>query len=923
MMSTTFLFTDIAGSTRLWQEHPEAMGVALATHDDMIGEAVTSRGGRVFKHTGDGVAAVFDDPEAAVEAASWIQQWMSATTHAAIGSLAVRIGIHTGEAEERDGDYFGLAVSRTARLMDAGHGGQVLVSFATRGLIDDADERLLDIGEYRLRDLTSPERIYQMRIDGQHTEFPRLRTLDAAPNNLPLVPTSFVGREQEQEELADLIRTSRLVTVSGVGGAGKTRLALQVAADIAPHFSDGVWLVELAPVTDPDAIDPALVGGLGLSQPSGITARQVILDHLAARSALLVVDNCEHLIDAAAELVDAIVATAPDVKVVATSRELLGVSGEVSYLLRSLGMPVKGDDDLAAVRSADAVRLFVERAAAARPGFTLTADNAGVVTNICRRLDGMPLAIELAAARLRSFSVDQIASHLDQRFRLLTGGARTALPRQQTLTAAIDWSYRLLSEAEKSLFLRLSVFSGGFTYEAAEAVCVGPPVDSLDILELLPALVDKSLVVAEEADGDVRYRLLETLRQYARDRLDEVGDPETWRRRHAEHYAGLAAPEIRRRMRGPEGPEVRQSIRVEMSNLRQGMNFALSVDDPELALALLYPFYRISLVDEHWSELLGWSEEVGRLVDDDTLPHLRAEWLAGYGAAHYLSGDRAQAIRLLEEAVSIYRSLDEQEADPDVLVDFPRALNNLGLVLMYSGRAGERNEVYTELQEEMLELAQRLADEVAEALALANLAHHRDPGGDPAHARDLFVQAEEAGRKVGSDRLAGLADQRAYFEFSQGELDEAARQWEKSTRLAEEIGDVGSALRSRMSLAACQVEQGDLDAADRFGKAVADVLADPEMSTGMLNHPVLLVFGAGVDAALGRLEQVAMAAGASEKLEQRDLIVRWDLVDYFQRTVEKACRGLGESAFEAARSRGAVLDDDDLTAFLLESRSSA
>lgn len=914
-MADTFLITDIAGSTRLWEEHPQSMGEALAAHDRVIDEAVTSVGGRVFKHTGDGMAAVFADPLAAVKAASRIHERLGDIPVEGVGSLSVRIGIHTGEAEERDGDYFGLAVSRTARLMDAGHGGQILCSSVTGRLVEDA-VRLVDLGEHRLRDLTSPERIYQLAVDGAGTTFPRLRTLDVAPNNLPHFPTSFVGRHEEQQELAELISNSRLVTITGVGGAGKTRLALQVAADLVPRFPAGVWLAELATVTDPDALDAAVMATLGLGQPSGSDPRRVIMEHLAGKEALLVVDNCEHLIDAAASLVAEILAAAPEVKVVATSRELLGVSGEVSYRLRSLTVPGRDVRDLVAARATDAVGLFVERATTGRPDFQLTDDNASTVADICRRLDGMPLAIELAAARLRSFSVDQIAAHLDQRFRLLTGGARTALPRQQTLTAAIDWSYRLLEEAEKAMFRRLSIFSGGFTYEAVEEVCPGDPVGRFDVLELLPNLVDKSLVVADEADGEVRYRLLETLRQFARDRLDEEGDAETWRERHARHYARLSDADMRRRAFGPHGPEVRRLLRAESSNLRRALDWALGIGESELVFALFYSLARVFGMDGRWSELLAWSEMVGELVDSDTPLRLRAQWMASHGTALYYKPDHEGAVEMLGGAADILRRLDEDGADPDTLIDFPRVLNNLGFVLLYTGRGGERNEVYTELQHEVLDVARRLGDEFWEAVALANLAHHRDPGGDPVRARGLFEEAEAAARRVGPDRLAGLADQRAYFEFSQGEIAEACRRWAEASRLAEEVGDPQSAAASRLARAAGRVEQGDLEAAEDFQAAVVQLLADPEVERSRAFHQTVLVFGAGVDAAFGRLERVASAAGVSETLADGGLTVRWDLLDYFEGIKERARQELGEERYEEIRSQSAARPDDELAALV-------
>lgn len=916
---TTFLFTDIAGSTRLWQQNPAAMEAALAAHDQLLNEAVIESGGRVFKHTGDGVAAVFEEPVAAVEAATEIQRRLNETPHGELGTLSIRIGIHTGTAAEREGDYFGLAVSRTARLMDAGHGGQVLCSAVTGELVEEAGIPLVDLGEHRLRDLTSPERIYQVTVDGIADDFPRLRTLDAAPNNLPHFSTSFVGREAELGELDELLDQQRMVTIAGVGGAGKTRLALHVAADVAPRFSDGVWLVELATVTDANAIDAAVVAAFDLQQSSGTSPRQVILEHVSAREMVVVVDNCEHLIDAAAGLIDDILNAAPKVSVIATSRELLGISGEVSYRLRSMAVPDRDELDLQEIRSADAIGLFAERATAGRPDFAVTSENASTVADICRRLDGMPLAIELAAARLRSFSLEQIASYLDQRFRLLTGGARTAMPRQQTLTAAIDWSYRLLSGPEKALFRRLSVFSGGFTFEAVETICSGDPIAELDVLELLPALVDKSLVVVDEVHGASRYGLLETLRQYARDRLDEESGSDEWRRRHAHFFGRLSGPEIRRRIWGPDGPQIRREIQAEMANLRQAMTWAIGAEETELAIASLYPYSRVSLARGQWSELLSWCEQIADQVTEETPPLDKASWLTTYGAAHYLGGDSIRAIELVEESVAIFRELDEQGMEADVVVDFARALNNLSLFLLYSDRGGPRNEIYTAMQDEVLELGRRSEDQFTIAMALANLAHHRDPGGDPVAARRLFEEAEAAARGLGSDRLAGLASQRAFFEFSQGEWEEAACQFETAERLSEDLDRANPQLRA--GLAACRVELGDLSAAEDYVDAATEVLADPETRSGMSSHQLLLALGAGVDRALRLFERVATAAGASEALAGRDLTVRWDLVDHLERAVAEARSTMDEDRFEVASQRGRSMSDDQLTTFVVEPRS--
>jgi predicted ATPase/class 3 adenylate cyclase len=660
--TSTFVFSDIEGSTRLWQAHPEAMKSALAVHDSLIADAVSSQGGRVFKHTGDGMAAVFSSARDAVVAASEIQRGLANTKLPAIGELRVRIGIHTGEAEDRDGDFFGEVVSRTARLMSVGHGGQTLVSQVAAQLADLDSFPFQDLGEHRLRDLSRPERIYELVVEEVGSDFPPLRTLDQARHNLPILTTSFVGRDQEVSELAKLVLGSRLVTVTGVGGSGKTRVALQAVANLVAEFSGGIWFVELAPVADPDRVDDAVGDGIGVSYRTGASVRESILAHFDDRPALLVIDNCEHVIDAAADLVEEIVTHAQSVRIVATSRELLSVPGEVSYGLRSMRLPTPGDDAVE-VRHADSVRLFEERAMAARPDFRLTRSNAGAVVEICRRLDGMPLAIELAAARLRSFSPAQVAEHLDQRFRLLTGGSRTALPRQQTLTATIEWSYRLLDESEQALFRRLSVFQGGFTYEAVAAICAGPPVDEFDILELIPALVDKSLVVAEDRSSGVRYRLLETIRQFGRDRLDDEGQADVWRERHARHFAALSRMGTTLNLNGPDRGIWVERLTTEMDNIRQATTWAIGVGDAELAADAMYGFSRILAFQGHWSEPVARYEEViaqgGGFSDEQ-----RAETLTTYGSVLMHSPRRVEAIDVLREAVDIYRRSGSRRCRP-------------------------------------------------------------------------------------------------------------------------------------------------------------------------------------------------------------------------------------------------------------------
>ena len=432
--TVTFLFTDLEGSTRLWQEHPEAMQVASARHDDLVRALIEAHDGYVVKTTGDGFHAAFGAAHDAVHAAVAAQGALSTEAWGEIGPLVVRMGVHTGPAEIRDGDYYGTAVNRAARLMSVAHGGQIVVSLTTKELVQDRGVELVDLGEHHLRDLARVDRVYQVVADGLPNEFPRLRSLEAFAGNLPLPTTSFVGRDVELAVVDTSLQSARLVTLTGVGGVGKTRLSLQVAAHALPRFPDGAWFCELAGATDDDSLLQVVMSTLGVTALPGTTPERSIVEFLRTRAALVLFDNCEHLLDAASQLVDAVLRECPNIRILASSREGLGVPGEHMVAVRSLGVP-RIDDSFDTIVGSDAVELFVERAAAVRAGFVLETANAGAVAEICQRLDGIPLAIELAAARVATMNPRDIASHIDERFRLLTGGRRTGIERHQTLRA--------------------------------------------------------------------------------------------------------------------------------------------------------------------------------------------------------------------------------------------------------------------------------------------------------------------------------------------------------------------------------------------------------------------------------------------------------------------------------------------------------
>jgi len=577
--TVTFLFTDIEGSTRLWDEHPEAMRPALARHDELARTAIESHGGIVVKTTGDGFHAAFGTAHDGIDAAINAQLALGAERWDATGPLRVRMGLHTCEAEVRDGDYYGSGVNRAARLMSVAHGGQIVVSAVTSELVRGSSVEFVDLGEHRLRDLANSERVFEVRAPGLATAFPPLLSLDAFPGNLPARQTSFVGRVKELDKIADALRVSPLVTLTGVGGVGKTRLALQVAAQVLPQYPEGAWFCELAAASDPESLVEIVAATFGVPLRTGMDLAQSVVEYLRSKRLLLVLDNCEHLLDAAGDLAEAIVESCPLVRVLATSREGLAVDGEQVIPLRSLGLPGAAGDSVG-VESSDAARLFLDRAQSSQADFSLTAGDAAAVAEICRRLDGIPLAIELAAARAVAMSPSEIAELLDERFRLLAGGRRSAVERHQTLRATVDWSYALLDAGERLVFDRLGVFSGSFDGADATAVVSGEGVERFDVLDALTGLVSKSMLTAERTDaGTTRYQLLETLRHYARERLDEAQSIDHWRRSHAQHFAVFAeraAPELL----GPDEFAARARIIDATDNLRAAFTWAMDRTEP-------------------------------------------------------------------------------------------------------------------------------------------------------------------------------------------------------------------------------------------------------------------------------------------------------------------------------------------------------
>jgi len=691
--TVTFLFTDIEGSTRLWEKRPDEMRAALAEHDALLRAAIDAHNGYVFSTGGDGFAVAFSRAHDAVEAARKAQ--VALADHSLI---RVRMGVHTGEVQERDGDYFGPAVNRAARIMATGHGGQVLLSAVTRALLEVGHE-FRDLGEHRLRDLSSVERLFQLG----DAIFPALRTTDVGPNNLPLQLTDFLGREELVEEIHDLISTHRLVTLTGVGGVGKTRLALHTAARLLPAFPDGVWLCELATLTDPTRVANAIAASLRVPDRSIEDTADTIIDVVGSARVLLVLDNCEHVIDVAARLIQRLVSGCEHLGVLATSREALGVGGERVVRVPSL---LVGESDW----------LFLERAVSADHAFALDEAGRASIGRICTRLDGIPLAIELAAARAAAMPVDEIERRLDQRFRLLTGGSRAALERHQTLQAAVSWSYDLLSEPERAVFVRLSVFVGGFTLNEAEQVVSGDGVDDWDVVDLLGHLVAKSLVIRQ---GD-RYQLLETLRQFGRQKLIDNSEMATFRERHAQAFLAVAR-EAGRRGGGMTFEEFRH-LAPDVDNLRAAYDWLLENDQIESALRIL---------DEPRWLWPRWADETVQRYRRafEANPPPSEQLVTSYAIAAWnasVSGDRQATTSFAERSLMLARDLG---VDGD-----PSAPFALAMLAMFD----DRSEEAVLFAQQSVDLAIARNDRVAQLGGLTTLARELARLGRTDDATEAF-----------------------------------------------------------------------------------------------------------------------------------------------------------------------------------------
>lgn len=899
----TFLFTDIAGSTRLWEDHGDAMAATLNRHDEVMREAVEAFDGYLVKSTGDGALAAFSDVRDALRAAVSAQQTFADPGWDGKLALKVRTAIHTGTATERDGDYFGPVLNRAARLLAIGHGGQLLLSNSAASLARDVLDdgyRLIDLGEHRLRDLSRTERIFQLVVPDLGHDFPPLRSLDRVPTNLSEQLTSFVGRDRELREIGALLRAHRLVTITGVGGVGKTRLALQLAAEVSTWNTDGVWVCELASAETDQMMVEVMGAVLGVPARGSLSRCESIVEFLRTKKVLLVVDNCEHLLDAVATVVTAILRECPSVTVLATSREGLGVEGERLWPLRSLSLaPVGASDD--EVAASDAVSLFVDRALGADPGFARGSapGSTTAVAEICRRLDGIPLAIELAAARTAALSTSEIATLLDERFRLLTRGRRGAVDRHQTLRATVDWSYSLLSESERLLFDRLGVFPGSFDARAAGMVAAGDGVDAFAVIDLLTELVAKSMLVADRsADDTIRYVLLETLRDYALEHLALRGETDDLRRRHAAHYAAVAE-HMGPGLLSPDEVVWRDRVGLELDNLRAAVDWSLeSEGDEELAFRIIAAL-AYEVTDFRAAGIGAWAERAAHTSALDASPC--RSWVLGvaaYGAFH--RGD-------LTAAEAYARALDVEPTPAWV-----HAQGALGNVAASRGDLASALEIYGAAR-----AAVGAGDEwrYPSCWVPAVRAIYAGIAGDRELARAETEAGLEAARGFGQPSALALALYVCAMTRMDDEPDRALRDAEESVALHRAGASDVVYANATLVTSVLRERAGDIAgaaAAAREAVAHADAIGDRSGTYGLSSALRLLFTGGDIEGAVvlagavidGWFRELVLTT--SDELTQRDAILR------------SAAQTLGPDRYAAARARGAAMAYEAVIRYVLE-----
>jgi predicted ATPase/class 3 adenylate cyclase len=903
--TVTLLFTDIEGSTRLLRELGNRYEKVLDDHRRLLREAFAAQEGTEVDTAGDGFFYAFPRARNALIAA--VEGQRALAGHEWPLPLRVRMGMHTGEPLSTETGYVGLDVHRAARIMSAAHGGQILVSQTTRGLAGEdlpGDVSLLDLGEHELKDLPTAERLFQVVAPGLSEDFPPIRSIDSRPNNLPRQLTTFVGRQADIGEAKRALSSTPLLTLTGPGGVGKTRLAIEIAGELIDEFEDGIWFVDLGPLKDPEFVVPAIASAVGVMHAPGQPILETVTEYLRGRRVLLVLDNCEHLLDVTARSVDALLRGCGLVRVVATSREGLAIPGEAVFPVPSLSLPDQQAASSGELGSYEAVQLFVERAIAAAPGFQITDRNGPAIAQICRRLDGVPLAIELAAARVRALPVEQIATRLDDRFRLLTGSSRITVPRHQTLRQTIDWSHELLAEDERAVFRRLAVFAGGCSLDAAEAVCTGPLVEPDYVLDILSRLVDKSLLVAETEGTQARYRQLETIREYARGRLIEAGEAKDALRRHRDWFLAMVARAEPEFFQGAESGEWLERLDREHDNLRAALQWSL--DEPGEAregLHLAAGMWRFWEIRGHLAEGRVWLESFLQATAGE-VSALQADAYTGAGILAFMLGDHAAASALHERSLELHR----QVGGPDGIAF---AANNLANAAVLSGDYATARQLY----ETVISWARERGDARILGFAIVNMAEAVALDGEPDVAQTQYDEGIAAFREAGDRWAEAFAlDSLGVMLARQGRDDEATQLHDQALTISRSIGDERGVARALAHLGDSAAHAGDSERARslyvesfEIRRALGDL---PGIASGM-EKLASVVTERDPRAA-------ALLLGAAEHVREliRAPVPRAAREEYeaLRRRVESF---LGDAQFEEARSDGRRLSPDAVLARIL------
>jgi predicted ATPase/class 3 adenylate cyclase/Tfp pilus assembly protein PilF len=909
--TVTFLFTDIEGSTRMWERSPQAMQAALARHDEILRGATEQHGGYIFKTVGDAFCCAFPTAPDALEAAldgQWLllkERWGESIP------LRVRMALHMGAAEERDGDYFGPPVNRVARLLSAGHGGQVLLSLPTQELVRDqlpVGTSLMDLGERHLKDLFRPERVFQLLATGLPSEFPPLRTLEAYRNNLPLQPTPLIGREKEVAEVCDLLgaEATRLLTLTGPGGIGKTRLALQAAADLLDEFPDGTYFVQLATLTEAELFISAVAETLGVREIGEQPLDETLKDYLHERRLLLLLDNFEQVLGAAPTVTELLTA-APGLKVLATSRAPLGLYGEHELPVPPLTLPdLKLQPPLERLTQYEAVGLFVERARAVKPDFKVTNESAPAVAEICVRLDGLPLAIELAAARVTMLLPKAMLQRLSSRLKLLTSGARDLPKRQRTLKATIEWSYALLDEGEQLLFGRLAVFSGGRTLEAIEAICDAEGDLPVDAFEGGSSLVDKSLLRQEEGPNEEpRFVMLETVHEFAREKLQGSGEAEEIRRTHAEYFLTLAE-EAYPELKGANQLEWLERLEAEHDNMRAALTWALKRKEAEVALRMGGALSWFWSVRGYHSEGRRWLQEA-LAMEGRGSPESRAMALAGVGWLALQQGDLDRTKEACEEGLELLAH-QAREARVAKLI----LLDCLGWVALEREEHGQAQQLF----EEGLALSREMSDTWWLATSLSNVAVVSQSRGNSERATELYEQSMDLFREQGNKlSLAGGLNNLAMLVYSQGDLGRAAQLTEEGVALQRELGTRGGVSLGLYNLGWMALLQNDLGrAADLHRESLSlawDAGLNPLVQSALEGFACL----AG---AKGEAQRAALLWGAAQALHETKGIARdIDFLAEADARISAVRLSTGEEVWEEAWRKGRAMSLDEAVSYAL------